>query len=295
MHFAFRWFIGLTVLFASPCLGWGEEPAAGKAQSTFWVIPHTHWEGAVFKTREEYLEMGLPHFLQVLRLLKTQPTYRFVLDQVAYVKPFLERYPEEAAAFRRFVAEGRLQLVLGMDIMPDVNMPGGETFIRQMQYGKGYYRDQLGVDVSTAWLIDTFGHHAQLPQLLRKAGYRSFWFSRGVPGPKHPAEFLWEGIDGTRIPAFWLPHSYGLLYGSPKDLPGFRRFVQQRYDSLAASSRSGYRVGLSGVDVSEPEEHLAPLVEAYNRQPDAPLHLRLAVPADYERMVARRQDLPIFR
>jgi alpha-mannosidase len=279
------------LLSVSVC--WAEGPAS--PHGTFWVIPHTHWEGAVFKTREEYLEMGLPHILKALRLLKTQPNYRFVLDQVAYVKPFLERYPEEEAAFRRFVAEGRLQLVLGMDIMPDVNMPGGETFIRQVQYGKGYYRKKLGVDVTAAWLIDTFGHHAQMPQLLTLSGYRSFWFSRGVPKPDHPSEFLWEGIDGTRIPAFWLPHSYGLLYGSPRDLPRFSAFVKRRFDSLTPNARGLDRVGLSGVDVSEPEEHLAPLVEAYNRQADRSLTLRMAVPADFEEVVSKRQDRPVFK
>src|SRR5438309_6691460 len=103
-----------------------------RAEDTFWVIPHTHWEGAVFKTREEYLEMGLPNILKALHLLRTQPSYRFVLDQVAYVRPFLERYPEQVPDFKRFVAEGRLQLAGAMDVMPDVNMPGGETFIRQM-------------------------------------------------------------------------------------------------------------------------------------------------------------------
>ena len=64
-------------------------------RNRFFFIPHTHWEGAVFKTREQYLEMGLPHILQALRLLKLHPDYRFALDQVCYVKPFLERYPEE--------------------------------------------------------------------------------------------------------------------------------------------------------------------------------------------------------
>lgn len=63
-------------------------------RETFFFIPHTHWEGAVFKTREQYLEMGLPIILRALRLLKKHPHYRFVLDQVCYVKPFLERYPE---------------------------------------------------------------------------------------------------------------------------------------------------------------------------------------------------------
>ena len=72
---------------------------AAPTNNTLWIIPHTHWEGAVFKTREEYLEIGLPYILRALELLKTHPEYRFVLDQVAYVKPFLERYPEQEAAF----------------------------------------------------------------------------------------------------------------------------------------------------------------------------------------------------
>src|SRR6478672_1388474 len=143
-------FLVSGILLLVTCLAPRAAAAEGRAgeKPTFWIIPHTHWEGAVFKTREEYLEMGLPHILQVVYLLKTQPDYRFVLDQVAYVRPFLERYPEQEADFRRFLKEGRLQLVLGLDVMPDVNMPGGETFIRQMQYGKGYYRRKLGVEVT---------------------------------------------------------------------------------------------------------------------------------------------------
>src|ERR1700683_1454203 len=56
------------------------------------IVPHTHWEGAVFKTREEYLQMGLPNIVKALYLLKKYPEYRFVLDQMCYVRPFVERY-----------------------------------------------------------------------------------------------------------------------------------------------------------------------------------------------------------
>jgi alpha-mannosidase len=267
----------------------------GENKSTFWVIPHTHWEGAVFKTREEYLEMGLPNILKAMRLLKERPDYRFVLDQVAYVKPFLERYPDQERDFRRFLAEGRLQLVGGLDVMPDVNMPGGETFIRQMQYGKQYYREKLGIEVTTGWLVDTFGHHGQMPQLLSLAGYKSFWFSRGVPRADHPSEFLWEGIDGTRIPAFWLPYSYGLLYGSPRTLREFQAFARQRFELLTPNSRGKDRAGLSGADVSEPEEHLAGLIEAFNKKGDAPFVMRMGVPSDFEAVAAKRSDRPVFR
>ena len=104
--------IAACCLLPTIALTRAEEPATPKKE-TFWLIPHTHWEGAVFKTREEYLEMGLPNILKAMRLLREQPGFRFTLDQVAYVRPFLERYPAEEADFRRFLAEGRLQLAGG--------------------------------------------------------------------------------------------------------------------------------------------------------------------------------------
>ena len=77
--------------------------------------------------------------------------------------------------------------------MPDDNMPGGETFVRQMQYGKGYYRQKLGVDVTSGWLIDTFGHHAQMPQLLAKGGFKTFWFVMRCAAPGFPGRVFLGG------------------------------------------------------------------------------------------------------
>ncbi|MGA2135378.1 MAG: hypothetical protein ABSH50_24075, partial [Bryobacteraceae bacterium] len=74
-----------TLLFAWFCY------AAPQDRDTLLIVPHTHWEGAVFKTREEYLEIGLPHILEALHLMRRYPDYRFVLDQMCYIKPFLDR------------------------------------------------------------------------------------------------------------------------------------------------------------------------------------------------------------
>lgn len=268
----------------------GKPASAPNAKDIFFFIPHTHWEGAVFKTREEYLDMGLPIIVRALKLLKTRPSYRFVLDQACYVKPFLDRYPEEEAAFRKFVAEGRLAIVCGTDVMPDVNMPGGESFVRQVLYGKGYFRKKLGVDVTVGWQLDTFGHHAQMPQLMKLGGYKSFWFFRGVADGNTPSEFLWEGLDGSRIPAFWLPQGYAHTYGSPNTLPAFTKFFRERFDALAPFSKGRGRVGLAGGDVTLPEEHVPDLVEQFNRQPDMPFELRIGLPADFEALVAQRPD-----
>jgi alpha-mannosidase len=271
-------------------------PQPLKDKPTFWVIPHTHWEGAVFKTREQYLEMGLAHILQALRLLKTQPDYRFVLDQVAYVRPFLDRYPEEKPAFKKFVTEGRLQIVLGMDVMPDVNMPGGESMLRQVEYGKGYLKHALGVEPTAAWLVDTFGHHPQMPQLLKHAGYETFWCSRGVENADHPTDYLWEGLDGTRIRSFYLPFSYALLYMSPRDPANFNNFVRQKWDAINANSTPGAdRLGAAGADVTPPEDMVAPMVKAFNEQfaKDAPFTMKVGTPGDFENAVAGRKDLPV--
>src|SRR5438477_4273392 len=116
--------MSLGLALALPFRSGAQSSDDTKTKQVLYYIPHTHWEGAVFKTREGYLEMGLPNILKALRLLKTYPDYKFTLDQVAYIKPFLERYPEEEAAFRRFIAEGRLEIVGGMDVMPDDVKPG---------------------------------------------------------------------------------------------------------------------------------------------------------------------------
>ncbi len=272
---------------------WADEPKAAPPKGTFWIIPHTHWEGAVFKTREEYLDVGLGNILQALRLLREQPEYRFTLDQVAYVRPFLERFPAEEADFRRFLREGRLQLAGALDVMPDDNMPGGETFIRQMIYGKGYYREKLGVNVTTGWQLDTFGHHAQMPQLMKLGGYKSFWFFRGVPRQDFPSEFIWEGIDGTKIDAYWLPQGYAVAYPSPKDPAAFRDATRARFQVLDPNSRGVVdRAGPSGADVCEPEPHLVPNVKAVQPGPGAAVRHQDRRPGRVRggRLATRRSD-----
>jgi alpha-mannosidase len=270
------------VLFAGCCY------AASPDRDTLIIVPHTHWEGAVFKTREEYLEIGLPHILEALNLMKRYPEYRFVLDQMCYVKPFLDRYPTEAAAFREMLARGQLEIAGGTVTMHDNNVPSGESIARQYLIGKWFFRDRLGYEVKTGWGLDTFGHNAQMPQILKLAGMESYWFQRGVPGAHTPAEFLWQGIDGTRIPAFWLPIGYGGLYDTPHDLAEFEQMVRSRFDALAPFARGYGRVLLAGADVSEPEPHLPPLVAELERPGSSlPFSARFGLPAEYAALIAQ--------
>lgn len=269
-------------------------PAQAAPADTVYVIPHTHWEGAVFKTREEYLEIGLPHIVKALYLLKKYPEYRFVLDQMCYVRPFLERYPAEVPAFREFLAQGRLQIAGGTDSMHDNNIPSGESIVRQYLLGKSYFRDALGYDVTTGWGLDTFGHNAQMPQILKLAGMKSYWFQRGVPGIDTPSEFLWRGIDGTEVPAFWLPIGYGALHDLPSSEAAFAGLIEGQFNALNRFSHGHERVLMAGADVWEPEESLPALAPKFNAAGHAPFTIRLSVPADFEAAVAKRSTPPVI-
>ena len=264
-------------------------------QEVVLVIPHTHWEGAVFKTREEYLEIGLPNILKALYLLKKYPNYRFVLDQMCYVRPFLERYPSEIPAFRNFLAQGRLQIAGGTDTMHDNNTPSDESIVRQYLLGKSYFREKLGYEVTTGWALDTFGHNAQMPQILKLAGMKSYWFQRGVSAVDTPSEFLWQGIDGTQVPAFWLPIGYGALFDVPANEPAFRALLKDRFDSLTPFSRGHERVLMAGADVYEPEEQLPRMVDKFNRSGQQPFTVRFAVPSDFEALAAQRSERPVIQ
>ena len=115
-----------------------DEPKAAEPKETFWVIPHTHWEGAVFKTREEYLDMGLANILKAMRLLERAARLP-VHARPGGVRPAVPgavsrpRRPISAGSWPR----GGCSSPGALDVMPDDNMPGGETFVRQMHLRQG--------------------------------------------------------------------------------------------------------------------------------------------------------------
>jgi hypothetical protein len=93
------------------------------------------------------------------------------------------------------------------------NMPSGESFVRQIQWGRRYFRDKFGVRPQTAANLDSFGHSRRLVQILARAGYRSYLFCRPRPDdcPLPGEDFAWVGYDGSWI----LAHRPADHYNSP--------------------------------------------------------------------------------
>lgn len=178
-----------------------------KEKHKVYMIPHFHFDVSWIKTHEECLKFAFSNILDVLNLIEKHGKYHFCLDQTIMIQAFLERYPEQIKAFKKALAEKKLELVCGMYTMPDTNIPSGEFLVRQFILGKRFVEKSFGVDVICGWMIDSFGHSLQMPQILNKCGFKYYIFGRGAPR-EIPTEFYWRGIDGSRILTHWMAKTY---------------------------------------------------------------------------------------
>ncbi len=137
----------------------------------------------------------------------------------AVLYEWIQEYaPDLFSRIQRLVSEGRWQIMGGWFLQPDCNMPSGESFIRQMRYGLRYFEKHFGVRPRIAINFDPFGHSRGLVQLLVKAGYEGYLFGR--PGQEDcalpDADFIWEGLDGSRIPAHRFMEWYNSQLGKAR-------------------------------------------------------------------------------
>ena len=111
---------------------------------------------------------------------------------------------------KSLIDAGRWHVVNGMVIQPDMNLPGGESFVRQVLLGKRFLHKRLGVEPRVAYCVDSFGHAATLPQILRQCGFDAYVFMRPGPHEKElPANvFWWQGPDGSRLLTFRIAGAY---------------------------------------------------------------------------------------
>ena len=135
-------------------------------------------------------------FAAQLRLLEEYPEYKYIQSQPAAYEMCRKYYPELFQRIKEAVKDGKWIAEGAMWVEPDTNMASGEALIRQLLYGKKYYKEEFGVDSQMLWLPDTFGYTAALPQILNSCGVRYlvtqkiFWsYNEGEQFPYH--YFYW--------------------------------------------------------------------------------------------------------
>ncbi|WP_433454511.1 alpha-mannosidase [Streptomyces sp. CA-142005] len=183
----------LTAVLAAPAV-----PSAHRISA----VGHAHIDSAWLWPLRETVRKVARTTSNMTALIEDEPEFVFAMSQAqqwAWVK---EHRPEVWARVKKAVAEGRFVPAGGMWVESDTNMPGSEAMARQFVHGKRFFLDEFGIENEEAWLPDTFGFAAGLPQIIKAAG--SKWlltqkisWSQTNTFPHHT--FQWEGIDGTRI------------------------------------------------------------------------------------------------
>lgn len=188
------------------------EAKNGSTAPVFYAIGNAHIDLAWLWPMAETHRKTERTFAAQLRLLEEYPEYKYIQSQPAAYEMCRKYYPELFQRIKKAVKDGKWIAEGAMWVEPDTNMASGEALIRQLLYGKKYYKEEFGVDSQMLWLPDTFGYTAALPQILKSCGVKYlvtqkiFWsYNEGEQFPYH--YFYWEGMDGSKITSF-LPTSY---------------------------------------------------------------------------------------
>lgn len=206
------------------------------------LVGHAHLDTAWLWPLRETVRKCARTFSTVVELMDRYPEYRFVVSQAQHLAWIRDVYPDLWERMKQKIAEGRLEPTGSMWVEADCNIPSGESLVRQILYGKRFYREEFGIETNDVWLPDVFGYSAALPQIMARSGIRWFltqklsWNQYNIL-PHH--SFLWEGIDGSRIFTHFPPADTYSGAVTPSELRhGMRNFKDHDH-----ASRSLYLFG----------------------------------------------------
>jgi alpha-mannosidase len=181
------------------------------SQFTIKAVGNSHIDMAWLWPETETVEVVRNTFRTALDLMREYPDFKFTASAAQAYVWMEEKYPAIFSEIEQRVKEGRWEIVGGMWVEPDLNMPDGESLVRQILYGKQYFKQKFGKDVNIGWNPDSFGYNAQLPQIYKRSGIDYFvtqkllWASEFT---KFPYRFFWwEAPDGSRLMTYF-PSSY---------------------------------------------------------------------------------------
>ncbi len=149
-------------------------------------------------------------FASVLQIMDEKPVFTYTQSTAQYFKWMEDLYPKVFQGIKDRIKDGRWEVVGGMWIEPDCNLPSGVSWDRQILYAKDYFQKNLNVDVKLGWNPDSFGYNWNMPMFYKNAGIDAFitqklgWNDTNV----FPYRvFWWESPDGSKILSYF-PFDY---------------------------------------------------------------------------------------
>lgn len=193
----------------------------GDASLTISAIGHAHIDLAWLWPIRETRRKAARTFATALKMLDQYTDYIFGASQPQLFSWVREDYPALYKRIKCKVKEGRWEVQGAMWVEADTNLSGGEALVRQLLYGKRFFKKEFDQDIRVLWLPDVFGYSGALPQLLKKSGVEYFMTTKLSWNtynrfPHHT--FIWSGIDGSEVLAHMPPEGTYNSAASPTSI-----------------------------------------------------------------------------
>ena len=174
------------------------------------MIGNAHLDPAWMWRIGEGMEAFIATCRSALERIAETDQFIFTCSSAAHLDYVSKVEPELFARIKLAVKSGKWSLVGGWWVEADCNLPSGEGFVRQALYGQRFFLKEFGETCNVGYCIDSFGHHANLPQLLKKAGMESYVFMRPQEEELHLEDplFWWQGPSGDRVLSYRIPLHY---------------------------------------------------------------------------------------
>ncbi|MBR5410434.1 MAG: alpha-mannosidase [Clostridia bacterium] len=266
---------------------------AGPTDFTLYAVGHSHLDLAWLWPVRETKRKSARTFTKQLNNIEKYPSYIYGASQPWQFEYLKNNQPAIWERIKTEVANGRIEPQGGMYVEADTNISGGEALIRQLYYGKTFFREAFGKEMKICWLPDVFGYNGNLPQILKGAGV-PYFFTIKLSWNEHNKfphrSFNWRGIDGSEVLVHMAPDED---YNSSA-LPSSTRHAYRNYPEKDLSREALYVYGV-GDGGGGPGE---PFIELLTRQKtlaDTP-QVRFSSAIDFfEKLETYREKLPSYQ
>ncbi len=170
------------------------------------LIPYMHTDFSWTNSRHWHIWRYIYGFKRALDMMREDPAYTYVIDNVHHAYMLFERYcPELIEEFGMRVCEGRMVIANGGYALARPNYSGDEVYVRNLVEGRRYFEARFEIPAEESRFFfnaDTAIGHSQLPQILTLTQNRYYRANRPAETMNRkgiPRQFLWRGLDQSEV------------------------------------------------------------------------------------------------
>ena len=179
-------------------------------QFTLSFAANAHLDAEWLWREKETIEASKRTFESTLKLMEQKNDLTYIQSSAAYYEWMEKYHPEIFEQIRKKVKDGNWEIVGGMWIEPDGNLPDGESWSKQFLYAQKYFKERFGKRAHIGFNPDTFGYNWNLPQFLNNAGIDTFVTTKinwNDTNPFPHKMFWWQSPDGSNVLTY-IPYDY---------------------------------------------------------------------------------------